>query len=126
MTRPLLAAGAVVLGLLTAVSPSEAKLSHTTAYLVALKDAQAEAGELGGVGSYSTPRCKRVFRRRIDCRVWAEGREFVVDQSGSFYEHKRCEWTVVALESRVYPYVRAYRRGSKCQTWISDSPVGPS
>jgi hypothetical protein len=81
------------------------------------------AGELGATNSYSTPKCKRVSQRRIDCRLWAEGSDFVVDLDGNRYEHERCSWTVVTRETRFYPYLRTSRKRFRCRTWTSESPL---
>lgn len=115
---------AVVAVLVVGVDRADARLSRTTAYLAALRDAQALASELGATTSYSTPACKRISQRRIDCRVWAEGSDFVVDLDDDYYRHTRCRWVVTTREIRFYPYSRSFRRGVRCRTWTSDSSFG--
>lgn len=105
-------------------APADARLDRATAYLVALRDAQDVAPELGSTSNYSTPKCRRKSPRRIDCRVWAEGTQFEVDLDGSYYLHKRCRWVVVTRETRFYPYARSFRRKVRCRNWVTDSPLG--
>lgn len=109
-----------------AASASARYLPYSFAYNAATKDVQERSSSLvDGVLSYGVDGCKRVNPGRVECKVHAEGREYIpgslLEEGQSKYKHKLCGWTVVTHYRRGSSLVYYFDKGTTCRTWIDES-----